>query len=251
MNDLHPQHPLEQPSQPRPHEEDERFLRNRDLVDQRAINRHPVAIVGLGAIGSQLAEQLAKLGVEQFVLLDPDVVSRVNLAVQGFYEEEVGMAKVHAVADRLQKIRHSLGVETFAQPWRPNTDCLPRHAVVFAAVDSISVRRQLYDQQLLRRKAPCLFDARMSAETFQCFGVPRDRPDLIHAYGQSLFPQAEAHRERCTARATIYCAAMAAAALCAMYKRWMMREQAGFWHSRLELSVRTFDVIQSDVQFTP
>ena len=235
----------------KPDEDSQRFLRNRDLVDQEAINRHAVTIVGLGAIGSQLAEQLAKLGVTCFVLIDPDVVSQANLAVQGFYEEEVGMAKVHAVADRLQKIRHTISVETLAQPWRPDDAAtVPRGSVIFAAVDSISVRRQLYDRELLRRKAPCLLDARMSAEAFQCFCVPRGCPEVLHAYGKTLFPQAEAHQERCTARSTIYCAAMAAAALCAMYKRWAMREQCGFWHSRLDLSVRTFDVIQSDVQFT-
>jgi hypothetical protein len=72
---------------------------------------------------------------------------------------------------------------------------------------------------------------------------------VLHAYGKTLFPQAEAHQERCTARSTIYCAAMAAAALCAMYKRWAMRERGGFWHSRLDFSVRTFDVIQAEIQF--
>jgi hypothetical protein len=42
---------------------------------------------------------------------------------------------------------------------------------------------------------------------------------------------------------------MAAAALCAMYKRWAMRERGGFWHSRFDFSVRTFDVIQAEIQF--
>jgi hypothetical protein len=72
---------------------------------------------------------------------------------------------------------------------------------------------------------------------------------VFHAYAKTLFPQAEAHQERCTARSTIYCAAMAAAALCAMYKRWAMRERGGFWHSRFDFSVRTFDVIQAEIQF--
>jgi PAS domain-containing protein len=63
-------------------------------------------------------------------------------------------------------------------------------------------------QELLRRKAPCLFDARMSAEALECFCVPRDQPRLVRAYSQTLFPAAEAHRKRCTARSTIYCAAL-------------------------------------------
>lgn len=72
-----------------------------------------MAIVGLGAIGSQLAECLAKLGVSHFTLIDPDVVSEVNLGAQGFYEDEVGLAKVHAVADRIQRIRFQAHVDNW------------------------------------------------------------------------------------------------------------------------------------------
>lgn len=36
------------------------------------------------------------------------------------------------------------------------------------------------------------------------------------------FPSHEAHREACMARATIYCASMAAAILTTLYKRWSM-----------------------------
>ena len=50
-----------------------------------------------------------------------------------------------------------------------------------------------------------------------------DRPAL-DLYSQSLFPSHEAYREGCTARATIYCAWMAAAILCAPYKRWVMHQ---------------------------
>lgn len=228
----------------------ERFLRSRDLVSQEAINAHPVAIVGVGAIGSQLAEQLAKLGVMRFTLIDPDVVSAVNLGVQGFYEDELGLPKVHALEDRLKKIRRQIQVTSHTQPWAAGQSLIPPGSVIFAAPDSIGVRRALYEHELLRGRALCLLDSRMSAEAFQCFCIPRDSPEALRAYGRSLFPASQAHRERCTARATIYCAAMAAAALTAMFKRWAMREQAGFWHSRFELSVRTFDLLQCDLELS-
>ncbi len=38
-----------------------------------------VAVVGLGGLGSHIAQQLAYLGVEQFVLIDGDVVDKTNL----------------------------------------------------------------------------------------------------------------------------------------------------------------------------
>ena len=81
---------------------EERYLRNASIIDQEAINRQPVAIVGVGAIGSHLAEMLAKLGVRNFTLIDPDEVDEINLSTQGFAENQVGQLKVEAVEDRTQ-----------------------------------------------------------------------------------------------------------------------------------------------------
>jgi len=47
-------------------------------------------------------------------------------------------------------------------------------------------------------------------------------PEASALYRRSLFPSHEAYREGCTSRATIYCASMADAILCALYKRWTM-----------------------------
>jgi hypothetical protein len=58
---------------------EERYLRTASIIDQEAINRQPVAIVGVGAIGSHPAEMLAKLGVRDFTLIDPDEVDTVIL----------------------------------------------------------------------------------------------------------------------------------------------------------------------------
>jgi hypothetical protein len=35
-----------------------------------------------------------------------------------------------------------------------------------------------------------------------------------------------------------------------MFKRWAMREQAGYWHSRFSFSVRTFDTLQCDLELS-
>lgn len=46
---------------------------------QSAIARTGIAIVGLGGVGSHLAQQLAYLGVERYVLIDDDIVTRSSL----------------------------------------------------------------------------------------------------------------------------------------------------------------------------
>ena len=48
----------------------DRFLRQRDLVSTDKLASTPVTIIGVGAIGRQVALQLAALGVMQIQLID-------------------------------------------------------------------------------------------------------------------------------------------------------------------------------------
>src|SRR2546422_2250519 len=68
---------------------------------QAKIGASRLAIVGLGGLGSHVAQQLAYLGVRDFVFVDPDVVERSNLnRLIGASERDVGRPKVH-IAERL------------------------------------------------------------------------------------------------------------------------------------------------------
>jgi len=201
-----------------------RFLRNASIIDQEAINRQPVAIVGVGTIGSHLAEMLAKLGVRDFTLIDPDEVDTVNLAVQGFYESDVGQAKVTAIAERPAAIDGMVAVVCYEADYRANL--VPAKAAVFACVDSMRVRGQIF-RDFTEHDRPVFFDGRTAAEALRVFCIDRTDREAADLYRQSLFPSHEAYREGCTARATIYCASMAAAILCALYKRWSMHQSPG------------------------
>lgn len=205
---------------------DERHLRSASIVNQEQINAHPAAIVGVGAIGSHLAEMLAKLGVRRFNLIDFDEVDEVNLGVQGFYEAEVGQTKTSAVATRITAISCRAQVTTWTQPYedlRHGDEGVMRDSVVFACVDSVKVRRQIF-RDFRWQGWPVLLDGRMAAESLRVFCIDR-APAALELYQASLFPEREAHRESCTARATIYCASMAAAILCVQFKKWAMGQE--------------------------
>ncbi len=72
---------------------------------QTALSNLSVGIVGCGGTGSAVAEQLVRLGVRTFVLIDPDTLSQSNLTrVYGSVAEDVGRPKVNVIAQHLQKI---------------------------------------------------------------------------------------------------------------------------------------------------
>lgn len=221
---------------------------NRDIIDQELIDQQ-VVIVGVGAIGSQLAEQLAKMGVRRFILLDPDCVSPENLSVQGFYEDELYAAKVHAVFDRIKRINSQTEVTCRVGPWTSDKseELVPADSVIFSCVDSMNVRRRLYETEFGRRRQLAFFDGRMAAENLEVYCVTRADPDSIAEYRKSLFPQAEMFQESCTAKATIYCASIAAGILTALYKQWAMREKTGYFARRFEFNIRTLDVLCAEL----
>lgn len=226
-----------------------RYTRNRDIVNQECINENEVVIIGVGAIGSALAEQLAKLGVMNFILIDHDEVDEVNLSVQGFYEDEVGLAKVDAVASKLRAINSQVHVTTCKAVWNTanSNSMIPQNSVIFSTVDSIDVRRQIFNHEIVYRRQPVMFDARMTSETFEAYCVDSSVREHVEAYRNSLFDSEEAFPAPCTARSTIYCASIAAGFLTSMFKNWSIRRERGFYNNRIGMDIRTFDVTENDM----
>lgn len=61
-----------------------------------------VAVVGCGGTGSSVAEQLVRLGVRRFVLLDPEDISESNLTrLYGSLRTSIGRKKVEVVRESL------------------------------------------------------------------------------------------------------------------------------------------------------
>ena len=80
----------------------------------RSLNTKRVAIVGCGSVGSFMASELARSGVQDFLLVDPDVVEWPNLSRTVYGHRDVGRAKVHALADHIRGIFADIKVATHA-----------------------------------------------------------------------------------------------------------------------------------------
>jgi molybdopterin/thiamine biosynthesis adenylyltransferase len=82
---------------------------------QRRLRGLRVAIVGVGGTGSCVAQQLAHLGIRDFVLLDPDVLEDTNLnRVIGSEPADVGSRKVAVVSRLIKRINPDAKIEASA-----------------------------------------------------------------------------------------------------------------------------------------
>lgn len=85
--------------------------------DQHAVVRdrqqQHVLVLGAGALGSFVIDQLAKAGVGRISVVDPDVVSSANIGRHLLGAESVGQNKAQAVARRVQQSNPASRVDGF------------------------------------------------------------------------------------------------------------------------------------------
>lgn len=92
-------------------------------LSQKNLKQAKVAILGVGAIGSGIAIELAMAGVENFVLVDMGFVTESNVERHfTFSKEDVGSLKTNAVSRRLQRINQGIVCSTYNQYVSYDTD---------------------------------------------------------------------------------------------------------------------------------
>lgn len=83
----------------------DRQIRAFGITGQRVLHALRVAVVGLGGTGSIAAEQLAHLGLRDFLLIDPDHLDLTNLnRVVGAGEADVGLPKSDLARRHIERI---------------------------------------------------------------------------------------------------------------------------------------------------
>jgi molybdopterin-synthase adenylyltransferase len=70
---------------------------------QEDLSRFRIGIVGLGSVGSIVAEILARTGFSNFVLIDFDTVEEKNLDRTNVLKADIGRAKVCAIEDTIRR----------------------------------------------------------------------------------------------------------------------------------------------------
>ena len=198
----------------------DRDIRQRSLVPPERLAAVTPVVIGVGAVGRQVAWQLAAIGVQILHLFDDDTVGVENLAPQGYSEYDLGLPKVVATARWCEPLRPDLAIITtpkrFGRSQAPALRELPE-PVVFICVDSIATRQIIWSA--VRHTAALVVDGRMAAEVIRV--LASDHPAVDTVYPQTLFAAGEAYVGACTARSTIYTASIAAGLMVGQFVRFL------------------------------
>lgn len=192
----------------------DRFIRQSELVPADRLASNTTTVIGVGAIGRQVALQLAAIGAAQIQLVEFDIVDRSNVTTQGYLAGDIGRSKVHATADAIHRLDETIRVDVVQDRYRPKQEI---GDAVFCCVDSIVARAAIWRSAGSR----CQFwaDGRMLAEIIRV--LTACDADAFTRYGGTLFPETEVQRGRCTSKSTIYAASIAAGVMVHQFTRWL------------------------------
>ncbi|SDK23929.1 HesA/MoeB/ThiF family protein [Natronincola ferrireducens] len=85
---------------------------NLDIEAQKQLRDSTILVFGCGAIGGNIAIQLAMCGVENFIIYDYDVVEASDICRHVYFKEKyIGMKKTDAIEDYLLDINKNINVQ--------------------------------------------------------------------------------------------------------------------------------------------
>ena len=192
----------------------ERYSRQQDIVPLDRLAACRATVVGVGAIGRQVALQLTAMGIPWLKLIDFDVVEESNLASQGYLEEDLGRPKVQATGELCHKVNSGLQLQLVNDRFRRSMEI---GNILFSAVDKIDARRLIWDA--VKNHVSVYIDARMSAEVVRVLAAVDEKSRRY--YPTTLFAAGEAYAGPCTAKSIIYTANIAAGLALGQFTRYL------------------------------
>src|SRR2546429_296581 len=140
----------------------DRYARQAELVPRSALMDLEVTVIGVGAIGRQVALQLASVGVRSLRLVDFDRVELSHITTPGYFPSDLGLAKVTATGHGVQQIDASIRLDLIEDRFRP---AMTAGDALLCCVDSISARQAIWRSAGYRCRFWC--DGRMLGEVMR------------------------------------------------------------------------------------
>lgn len=185
-----------------------RISRQDALAPYKKLQESDCVVIGNGAVGRQVALQLASLGVKSLKLWDFDTVEIENLSPQGYKEDQLKKNKAEATASDClnlnSSLKNGLSIENRRFAKSDFRELAGKYA--FICVDSIDTRQNIYESAI-KGKAKWIGDTRVAGEMIRI--ISEDEPVEDSQYKNTLFSEQEAFSGSCHAKMTNYSANIA------------------------------------------
>jgi len=200
--------------------------RQSDILSAKAIEGIEVTIIGVGAVGSDVGPMIGKMGCLHIDVYDPDRVAPENHSSQNYRPgTDDGKLKVDAFREIVEMFTTA---KVTPHPIACTGDERFRGIVIMAA-DTMQARIDVWHKAIrFNPLVPLYLESRMGAEELQVYAVHPCDPDEVERYEKFLYPDSEAYRAPCTAKAIAYTPAVAAAIVARELKAYLTGEPVQF-----------------------
>lgn len=154
-----------------------------------------IHIIGCGAIGSTVAENLVRFGITKITLYDFDTVESHNIANQLYTEQDIGKGKVDALAEHLIAINPELEDSSLLKLRPEGYTDQKLHGYVILAVDNIELRKKIVQDNRCNGMIKAMFDFRMRLTDAQHYAADWSKVDDIDNFFESMNFTSEEARE--------------------------------------------------------
>lgn len=152
-----------------------------------------IHIIGCGAVGSTVAENLVRFGLTKITLYDFDTVEAHNITNQMFRSVDIGKPKTQALAEYLQEINPEI-IEDLEIQGAYESQRLSGY--VFLCVDNIDLRREIATANKTNRYIKGMFDFRIRLQDAQHYAARWNDPKAIDNFLNTMnFSHEEAAAE--------------------------------------------------------
>ncbi|MEH2050648.1 ThiF family adenylyltransferase [Nostoc sp.] len=120
------------------------------------LKNYPITICGAGALGANIAENLARSGFDKLTVVDRDRIEERNLSTQPYYRSDVGAFKAKILANNLYR---AIGTKVDAKTKEltsANTTQLLQDSQLIIDVFDNSLSRQAVKDYADQKGIPCL-----------------------------------------------------------------------------------------------
>jgi molybdopterin/thiamine biosynthesis adenylyltransferase len=180
------------------------MFRQNKIIDPDKTRNLSVTLIGAGAIGSEVAKCITKMGIEQLTVYDEDGITSHNIPNQFYRLNDAETAKFKV--DALKEIvRDFCGCEIQSRVCFYNNEKLDE--VVIVATDSMRSRRLVWEQFKVQSQCKYYIEARMGAEIGRVYTISKSeglKEEDIRFYEETLYSDEDVEETHCSARAIMY-----------------------------------------------
>ncbi|MFX1297232.1 MAG: ThiF family adenylyltransferase [Promethearchaeota archaeon] len=124
------------------------LLKNIRKKGQKKLANSTAAIIGCGALGTTIANNLVRAGIGYIQVVDRDIVELNNLQRQNLFDEDdIGSSKAWVIAEKLRKINSEINIESIVEDvnYRNIENIIKNMNVVLDGTDNMLVRFLIND----------------------------------------------------------------------------------------------------------